>query len=92
MPIHNSDVEHIRDTFRFRAVVFSFRDALQCIFAMNKDRNLCPNGLGVGSVAKFDIAKLQTPKKWGWGFLAFAFILFIMPHHQMVEYATSCSR
>merc|ERR1711865_138166 len=76
------DVEHIRDTFRFKAVGFSFRDALQCIFCMDQDADLCPNGLKRESVAKLDIAKLRKPKEWGWRFLAFD---FIMPNHQIVE-------
>jgi hypothetical protein len=35
-------VEHVRDTFRFKAVVFSFRDALSYVFAMDQSRELCP--------------------------------------------------
>lgn len=75
-------VEHIRDTYRFKAVAYSFRGALQCVFCMDRDRDLCPTGLTSESVAKLDIAKLRKPKEWGWGFLAFD---FIMPNHQIVE-------
>ena len=75
-------VEHIRDTYRFKAVVYSFRDALQCVFCMDKDSDLCPTGLTSKSVAKLDIAKLRKPKEWGWRFLAFD---FIMPNNQIVE-------
>jgi hypothetical protein len=83
-------IEHVRDTFRFKCVVFSFRDAIEFILAMHNDRtspehSLCPNpngGLSPRNVAKFDMAKLQTPKEWGWRFLAFD---FIMPNHQIVE-------
>lgn len=82
-------IEHVRDTFRFKAVVYSFRDALSFVFCMDKDTNLCPVGLcGQDSsqrkknVAKLDIEKLLTPKEWGWRFLAFD---FIMPNHQIVE-------
>ena len=83
-------IEHVRDTFRFKCVVFSFRDAIEFVLAMHNDRSslehsLCPNpngGLSPRNVAKLDVAKLQTPKEWGWRFLAFD---FIMPNHQIVE-------
>jgi len=76
-------VEHVRDTFRFKAVVFSFRDALSFIFAMDQSHELCPGGgLSPANVAKLDIAKLTKPKEWGWRFLAFD---FVMPNHQIVE-------
>ena len=58
-------VEHVRDTFRFKGVVFSFRDALRFIHAMDQDRSLCPNGLSSDCVAKLDVAKLRKPKEWG---------------------------
>ena len=81
-------IEHIRDTFRFKCVVFSFRDAVEFILAMHNDRTptdrcLCPNGgLSPQNVAKLDVAKLNEPKEWGWRFLAFD---FVMPNHQIVE-------
>jgi hypothetical protein len=75
-------VEHVRDTYRFKAVVFSFRDALRFVHAMDRDRSLGPNGLGKDCVAKLDIMKLKEPKEWGWRFLAFD---FVMPNHQIVE-------
>eukprot|EP00935_MAST-01C_sp_MAST-1C-sp1_P002222 g2222.t1 len=76
-------IEHIRDTFRFKCVVFSFRDAVEFVFAMHSDRSLCPNsGLSPQNVAKLDVAKLKAPKEWGWRFLAFD---FVMPNHQIVE-------
>jgi hypothetical protein len=63
--------------------VFSFRDALHFVFAMDTDRDLCgAGGLSEANVAKLDIAKLTKPKEWGWRFLAFD---FIMPNHQIVE-------
>ena len=34
------------------------RDALAFVFAMDKNRSLCPNGLCKQNVAKLDIAKL----------------------------------
>ena len=75
-------IEHVRDTFRFKGVVYSFRDALTFVFAMDKSKHLCPNGLCEDNVAKLDIQKLMKPKEWGWRFLAFD---FIMPNHQLVE-------
>ena len=67
-------IEHIRDTFRFKCVVFSFRDAVEFILAMHNDRapvdrSLCPDpdgGLSPRNVAKLDVAKLKAPKEWGW--------------------------
>ena len=52
-------VEHVRDTFRFKGVVFSFRDALRFIHAMDQDHSLCPNGLSSDCVAKLDVAKRE---------------------------------
>jgi len=68
-------VEHVRDTFRFKGVVFSFRDAFRFIQAMDSERSLCPRGLSVECVAKLDVTKLRKPKEWGWRFLAFDFIM-----------------
>ena len=60
-------IEHIRDTFRFKCVVFSFRDAVEFVLAMHNNRSLCPNGgLSPQNVAKLDVAKLNQPKEWGW--------------------------
>jgi hypothetical protein len=88
----NYSIEHVRDTFRFKAVVHSFRDAVEFILAMHADRNpdfgLFPDpkgyngGLSARTVAKLDIAKLVVPKEWGWRFIAFD---FIMPNHQLIE-------
>jgi hypothetical protein len=75
-------VEHVRDTFRFKATVYSFRDMLSFVALMNQDRSLAHHRLSRENVAKLDIAKLKTPKEWGWRFLAFD---FIMPNHQIVE-------
>ena len=56
-------IEHIRDTFRFKCVVFSFRDAVEFVLAMHNDRVLCPDGgLSRGNVAKLDVEKLKKPK------------------------------
>ena len=65
-------LEHIRDTFRFKCVVFSFRDAIEFVLAMHNDRtpadrSLCPGGgLSPQNVVKLDVAKLNQPKEWGW--------------------------
>ena len=81
-------IEHIRDTFRFKCVVFSFHDAVEFMLAMHGDRTpvehcLCPGGgFSRANVAKLDVMKLKTPKEWGWRFLAFD---FVMPNHQIVE-------
>jgi hypothetical protein len=77
-------VEHIRDTFRFKAVVHSFRDMLSFVALMNQHEALSGRGhrLSSENVAKLDIAKLLKPKEFGWRFLAFD---FIMPNHQIVE-------
>ena len=76
--MHSIAPEHART----QAVVFSFRDALQFVFAMDGDAGLCPRGFTPDCVAKLDIAKLREPKEWGWRFLAFD---FVMPNHQIVE-------
>ena len=68
-------VEHVRDTFRFKGVVFSFRDALRFVHAIDRDRHLCPGGMSKKTVAKLDVAKLHDPKEWGWRFLAFDFVV-----------------
>jgi hypothetical protein len=73
-------VEHVRDSFRFKAVVYSFSDALLFVRAIN--RHLFPGGLSQDSVVKLDIDKMHTPKEWGWRFLAFD---FRMPNGQLVE-------
>jgi hypothetical protein len=62
--------------------VFTFGDAVEFILAMHNDRSLCPGGLSKRNVAKLDVDKLQSPKEWGWRFLAFD---FSMPNHQLVE-------
>jgi hypothetical protein len=73
-------VEHVRDSFRFKAVVYSFSDALAFVRAI--DRYLFLGGVSKESVVKLDIMKLREPKEWGWRFLAFD---FRMPNGQLVE-------
>ena len=68
----NFGIEHVRDTFRFKCVVYSFHDAIEFVLAMHNDRfpadrSLCPDGgLSTRNVAKLDVAKLTAPKQWGW--------------------------
>eukprot|EP00935_MAST-01C_sp_MAST-1C-sp1_P000111 g111.t1 len=46
-------IEHLRDTFRFRATVFSFRDIVEFILAMHADPSLSgQGGLAAGNVDK----------------------------------------
>jgi hypothetical protein len=73
-------VEHVRDSFRFKAVVYSFADALTFVHAI--DKLLFPGGLSRERVVKLDLQKLLTPKEWGWRFLAFD---FRFPNGQLVE-------
>ena len=47
------NIEHVRDTFRFRATVYSFRDIVEFIFAMHGDSSLSgQGGLTPGNVDK----------------------------------------
>jgi hypothetical protein len=63
------DVSHVRDAFRFKAVVYSFQDALNFMHAM--DALLFSDGLIDKHVVKLDLEKLVSPKEFGWRFLAF---------------------
>ena len=38
------NIEHVRDTFRFRATVYSFRDIVEFILAMHGDPSLSGHG------------------------------------------------
>ena len=51
---------------RFKGVVFSFRDALAFVFAMDKNKELCPKGLCEENVAKLDIVKLKQVLMCSW--------------------------
>jgi hypothetical protein len=73
-------VEHVRDSFRFKAVVYSFADALTFVHGI--DKLLFEGGLSQDRVVKLDLQKLLTPKEWGWRFLAFD---FRFPNGQLVE-------
>ena len=73
-------IEHVRDTLRFKAVVYSFRDALTFVFLLDKGKQLCPNGLCKESVAKLDVTELMRPLEWGWRVIVFD---LIMPNHQV---------
>jgi hypothetical protein len=73
-------VEHVRDSFRFKAVVYSFADAITFVHAI--DKLLFEGGLSRDRVVKLDLQKLLTPKVRGWRFLAFD---FRFPNGQLVE-------
>jgi hypothetical protein len=55
-------VEHIRDSFRFKAVVFDVRTAFLFLFILSSQ--VC-----CWEVVKLDVDKLLAPKEWGWRFL-----------------------
>lgn len=65
-------LEHMRDTYRFKIVVHSLDDAVRMIYLMNK--YLFKGGFTPKNVLKMDIFKLIMPKIWGWRFIAFDFI------------------
>ena len=75
-------IEHIRDCFRFKAVVHSFHDALLVIQRLAMDASLCPKGLTPENVVKLDVLKLIQPKEWGWRFIGFD---LVMPNRQICE-------
>ena len=54
-------LEHVRDTLRFKAVVFSAHDAFEFLAAVVADESW--------TVVKVDIEKFMRPKEWGWRFL-----------------------
>lgn len=64
-------LEHMRDTFRFKIVVQNLDDAILMIHLMNK--HLFKGGMTPKNVFKMDIFKLIMPKVWGWRFIAFDF-------------------
>ena len=45
-------IEHVRDTFRFKGVVYSFRDALHVVYALDKHMTVFKHGITKESVAK----------------------------------------
>eukprot|EP00935_MAST-01C_sp_MAST-1C-sp1_P001647 g1647.t1 len=52
---------HVRDTLRFKAVVFSAHDAFEFLAAVVADESW--------TVVKVDIEKFVRPKEWGWRFV-----------------------
>ena len=68
------DVEHIRDSYRFKTVVATF-DQIAEAFAIVRSK-------GIG-IVKVDTAKLFDPKDWGWRIVAFD---LRMPNGQLVEW------
>lgn len=68
------DVEHIRDSYRFKTVVTSLEQVGQALEIVR--------GAGVGLV-KVDTAKLFEPGEWGWRIVSFD---LRMPNGQLVEW------
>lgn len=67
------DVEHIRDSIRFKSVVDNYGDLPSIVERM-------PEGW---SVVKADLAKLLSPGDWGWRMTA---LDLRMPNKQIAEY------
>ncbi len=70
------DVEHIRDSLRFKTVINSIEDIPRAV-------ELLLQKLPGAEVVKVDTAKMLNPKEWGWRFAAFD---LRMPNGQLVEY------
>ena len=68
-------VEHIRDSFRFKTVINSFED-LPGIIEMTRRE------LGA-EIVKVDLDKVMDPMEWGWRIASFD---LRMPNGQLVEY------
>ncbi len=68
------DVEHIRDSFRFKTPIKTLGDVAR-IFQILKQHGV--------SLVKVDTAKMLAPKKWGWRFAGFD---LRMPNGQLVEF------
>ncbi len=69
------DVEHIRDSFRFKTVLKDLRDLPAILDAVETQ-------LGA-AIIKRDTAKFLKPGDWGWRIVAFD---LQMPNGQLVEY------
>lgn len=70
------DVEHIRDSFRFKTVINSLQDVPRAV-------GIILDKLPGTEVVKVDTAKMLEPKEWGWRFVA---LDLRMPNGQLVEY------
>lgn len=68
------DIEHLRDTFRFKTTLNSLHDLPAIADAIRKQG---------WQVVKIDTAKLLHPKEWGFRFVA---LDLRMPNGQLVEY------
>lgn len=68
------DVEHVRDTFRFKTVINSVDDLPKIA------EKLAAKGW---EILKIDTAKMLRPKAWGWRFVA---LDLRMPNGKLVEY------
>lgn len=69
------DVEHVRDSFRFKTVLNDIDNDLPRIAELLKQEGW--------SIVKVDTAKLADPLEWGWRFVA---LDLRMPNGQIVEY------
>jgi len=68
------DVEHIRDSYRFKAITNKLEDYTQIAKILV--------GKGI-KIIKLDTSKMLAPKEWGWRFAAFD---LQMPNGQLVEF------
>jgi len=68
------DVEHIRDSLRFKTKLNSFDD-IPAIASMIQDEG--------AEIVKADFKKMFQPKEWGWRFIGFD---LRMPNGQLVEF------
>lgn len=68
------DVEHVRDAFRFKTVINDIRELPHILAQLPR--------LGA-TVVKADVAKVISPKEWGWRIPAFD---LRMPNGQIVEW------
>lgn len=68
------DVEHIRDSFRFKTVANTFGDIEAALKAIQE---------AGGEIVKLDTGKMLEPKEWGWRFAA---VDIRMPNGLLVEF------
>jgi len=68
------DVEHVRDSFRFKTVIDN-TDQLRDVYDKINEKGL--------EIVKVDTEKMLTPKEWGWRFVGFD---LKMANGQLVEY------
>lgn len=69
------DVEHVRDSYRFKTVVDDISQIPQAVELLVEKTG--------AQVIKFDVEKLREPMEWGWRIASFD---MRMPNGQLVEY------